>query len=246
MLLLTFVTSTYMRYLFLLLLFLLITPSFAQEDLPKTRIDSTFFTKADSLFREDQFYIGVTYNVLTNLPTSVRQNSFSSGISAGFLRDMPINKKRTFAIAVGAGLSYANYQQNLVTTENGGEVQYQIINNADLTTGKLEQLFVDVPIEFRWRNATPTSYKFWRIHTGFKLQYLLLDRSIYKGNAIRSTVTNNKDLNNFQCGPYIAVGFNTWNFQAYYGVNSLFKDVTVNNEATNMRTLNIGLMFYIL
>jgi hypothetical protein len=235
-----------MRYLFLLLSCLTLTTSFAQEDLPQTGIDNAFFTKVDSLYREDQFYFGVTYNVLTNLSTGIRQKGFSSGLSAGFLRDMPLNKKRTFAIAVGAGLSYANYQQNLVVSEGVDGINYQISNSADLSKGKLEQLFIDVPIEFRWRNSTPTSYKFWRIHTGFKMQYLVLDRSQFEGENINSTVANNPDLNDFQFGPYIAVGFNTWNFQAYYGINPIYKNVSVNNEAIEMRTLNIGLMFYIL
>jgi hypothetical protein len=75
---------------------------------------------------------------------------------------------------------------------------------------------------------------------------LIYGRSRYIGKDINYTVTNNSDLNKFQYGPYIAVGFNTWNFQAYYGVNPLFNNVSVNNEAVEMKTLNIGLMFYIL
>jgi hypothetical protein len=75
---------------------------------------------------------------------------------------------------------------------------------------------------------------------------LIYDRSKYVGKDIDYSITNNADLNKFHYGPYIAVGFNTWNFQAYYGANSLFKNVSVNNEAVDMSTLNIGLMFYIL
>lgn len=234
-----------MRNLLIFVTFLTLTPAFSQ-DLPETRIDSTFFTKVDSLYREDQYYVGLTYNLLTEIPVGLRQKGFSAGFSAGFLRDMPINKNRTYAIAVGAGISYANYQQNLVTNEQSGTIRYEIVNPADLSKAKLEQLFIDVPIEFRWRNSTPTSYKFWRIYTGFKLQYLIYDRSKFVGEGINYTVTNNDNLNKLQYGPYIAVGFNTWNFQAYYGANSLFKNVSVNNEAVEMKTLNIGLMFYIL
>ena len=235
-----------MRYLFLLLSYLILTPSFAQEELPKTSIDTTFFTKVDSLYREDQFYIGVTYNLLMKAPEGLRQNGFSSGFSAGFLRDMPINKKRTFAIAVGAGVSYSNFRQNLVTSEVLGNREYQIVKSSDLSKGKLDQFFIEVPVEFRWRNSTPTSYKFWRIYTGVKFQYMVYDKSRYIGDGFSYSVTNNKDLNKFQFGPYIAVGFNTWNFQAYYGVNPVFKDASVNNEAIKMKTLNLGLMFYIL
>lgn len=235
-----------MRHLLLFLFFITFVNSFAQEELPETSLDTTFFTKVDSLYREDQYYIGLTYNLLTKTPDGLRQNGFSSGVSAGFLRDMPINKKRTYAIAVGAGLSYSNYQQNLVSTKTAGKVQYEIVNDDDLSKGKMEQFFIDIPIEFRWRNSTPTSYKFWRIYTGIKLQYLIYDKSRYVGTDFSTSVNNNEDFNKFQYGPYIAVGFNTWNFQAYYGVNSVFKNASIENKAIDMKTLNIGLMFYIL
>ena len=236
-----------MRYLFLLFSCLHFIASFAPEEVSKTSINNTFFSKIDSLYREDQFYVGITYNLVTNAPSSFRQKGFSSGISAGFLRDMPINKNRTYAIAVGAGLSYANYQQNLVINDESGAAAYEIRSGSEISKGKLEQLFIELPIEFRWRNSTPTSYKFWRIHTGFKLQYLIFDKSRFEGDDFSYRVTNNNDLNKLQFGPYIAVGFNTWNFQAYYGVNPMFKNVTTNEgEAVKMKTLNIGLMFYVL
>lgn len=236
-----------MRYLFLILSFLSLATSFAQEQFSETIADSTFFTKVDSLYREDQFYVGITYNLLRDIPKSFSQNGFSSGIAVGFLRDMPINKTRTFAVALGAGFSYANYQQNLAINDANQLNEYEVMSSSDLTKGKIEQLFIDVPIELRWRNSTPTTYKFWRIYTGFKLQYLIYDKSRYEGDGFSYKVTNNKDFNNLQYGPYIAVGFNTWNFQAYYGVNSLFKEaVTTTGEAVNLKTLNIGLMFYIL
>ncbi len=235
-----------MRYLVLFVFCLVFTNSFAQEEIEKTSIDSTFFTKVDSLYREDQFYVGITYNLLTNTPKSFRQNGFSAGFSAGFLRDMPINKERTWAVAIGAGLSYANYQQNLVISNPNSDNEYAIVSSSELSKGKMEQLFIDVPMEFRWRNSTPTSYKFWRVYTGFKLQYLVYDKSRYESSTFNYTVKNNADLNNLQYGPYIAVGFNTWNFQAYYGMKSLFKDVSVNNKSVDMKTFNFGLMFYIL
>lgn len=220
--------------------------SVSQIAVPQKPVDENFFTKVDSLYREDQFYFGLTYNVLTSLPTGMKQNGFSSGVSVGFLRDMPLNKNRTFAIAIGAGLSYANYQQNLVTSENSGVLKFELVRESDLSKGKLEQVFIDVPFELRWRTSTPTSYKFWRVYTGVKFQYLLYDRSRFQGDGFDFTVTNNANLNHFQYGPYLAFGFNTWNFQAYYGVNSLFKDVVINNESVEAKTINIGLMFYIL
>jgi hypothetical protein len=69
--------------------------------------------KIDSLYREDQFYFGFTYNTLQEKPSGLSQKKFSVGLSAGFLRDMPINDDRTIAIASGVGFSYNNYNENL-------------------------------------------------------------------------------------------------------------------------------------
>ena len=67
----------------------------------------------DSLYREDQFYASLSYNLVKNTPSDFAQNGFSSGITFGFLRDMPLNKKRTWAIATGLGCSYNNLKQNI-------------------------------------------------------------------------------------------------------------------------------------
>ena len=233
---------------FLSVLFLLIAvSSFSQEKepLPLTEKDTVFYTKIDSLYREDQFYFGLTYNLLRQKPEGFSQNGLSTGINIGFLRDMPLNKKRTFAIAAGFGFSYNKYHQDLLVTEMGGVANYEILEDVNYSRNKLEQVFLDLPIEIRWRNSTYESHKFWRIYTGFKVRYLLLNKTKFVGETT-ITVLNNNDFNKFQYGPYIAFGFNTWNFHAYYGLNPIFKSAQIDGQSIDMKTLNLGLMFYIL
>jgi len=235
-----------MRFLFVLFLWVTAV-SFSQEkeSLPLTEKDTVFYTKIDSLYREDQFYFGLTYNVLRQKPEGFSQNGLSTGINIGFLRDMPLNKKRTFAIAAGFGFSYNKYHQDLLVTEIGGVANYEILQDVNYSRNKLEQVFVDLPIEIRWRNSTYESHKFWRIYTGFKVRYLLFNKTKFVGET-NITVLNNDDFNKVQYGPYIAFGFNTWNFHAYYGLNPLFKSAKIDGESIDMKTLNLGLMFYIL
>jgi len=45
----------------------------------------------DSLYKEDQFYAGLTYNFLGNKPINLSQSGFSFGFHFGFIKDMPIN-----------------------------------------------------------------------------------------------------------------------------------------------------------
>jgi len=226
-------------------LFLIAFPIFSQElkeKLPYPMIE------VDSLYREDQFYAAFSYNILLNRPSGISQNKFSSGFTGGFLRDMPINKKRNIAIAAGLGVSYNKYFQNLVISKSDNKRFYNAITEGvNYSKSKFDQIFVDVPIEFRWRTSTPHSHKFWRVYSGIKLSYLVADKSRYVDANYNIKVTQNRDFNEFQVGTYIVWGYNTWNFYGYYGLTPLFNsDAKFNGEAVELNTLNFGLMFYIL
>jgi hypothetical protein len=203
--------------------------------------------KIDSLYREDQFYFGFTLNTLQKKPAGLNQSKFSSGFSAGFLRDMPINKNRTVAFAAGLGFSYNAYNQNIKILESNTIPVYAIIEpNSSYSKNRFTQFLVEVPIEFRWRTSTYESHKFWRIYGGLKLGYLLYDRSVYLDSQDKIVVIANKDFDKFQYGAYISSGYNTFNVYAYYGLNSLFKSAKINYDFLDMNVMNIGVVFYIL
>lgn len=206
------------------------------------------FQAVDSLYREDQFYVGITYNTLQKLPRGINQNKFTPSFSFGFLRDIPVNKSRTWAFAAGLGYAINNYNQNVLISETTfGDPSYAILNSS-YDKNKLTLHYLDLPIEIRWRNSTPQSHKFWRIYSGFKVSYLIFDKSKYKDGGNKIIVVGNSDLNKLQYGAYLSAGNNTLNFFAYYSLNNTFKSGNLinNNEKLNLRTLNIGLMFYIL
>ena len=235
-----------MKFSFSFFLFLTFSILFSQEKdlviLPAPMI------AVDSLYREDQFYFGLTYNSLFNKAPGVSQNKFSSGFVIGFLRDMPINKNRTVAVATGFGFSYNKSSQNLYLSKINQVIEYSVIpSGKDYNKNKLDQFYVDLPIEFRWRTSTPESHKFWRVYSGFKFNYLIWDRYTYIDAESNFRIANNKDLNTLQMGTYLACGYNTWNFYAYYGLTPFFKtDAKIGNNNVGLNTLNLGLMFYIL
>ncbi|MBC7747391.1 MAG: PorT family protein [Methylotenera sp.] len=233
-----------MRIFLSCFLLLLVAPVFSQEN---TITQDTLVLKVDSLYREDQFYFAITYNTLTDKPEGLSQSKFSSGFSSGFLRDMPINKKRTIAVASGIGFTYTNHNQNLSISSTAETPFYAFIDQeTKYKKNKFSMLSIDVPIEFRWRTSTYESHKFWRIYTGIKFSYLLYDKSIFDSNAGKVEVTGNKDFTKFQYGAYVSSGYNTINLYLYYGLNPLFQSAKVNGESINMKSLNFGIIFYIL
>lgn len=234
-----------MRIIFSCFFLLSFFGSFAQEEV-KPEIKPV--VKIDSLYREDQFYFSITYNMFTDVPVGFTQNKFSLGLSGGFLRDMPINQSRTVAIATGLGLSYQNYNQNLnISTDAAGTIIYAVNKSSEFVSNRYRQYAVELPIEFRWRNSTYESTRFWRIYGGMKLSYIFSSTSFLNDGKTNYNINNNKDINKFQYGPYLSAGYNTWNLYIYYGLSPLFNSATtLSGEKVNMKTLNAGLIFYIL
>lgn len=207
---------------------------------------SNTVVELDSLYREDQIYIGVTYNALINLPSGASQNSFSTGFHLGIIRDFPINKRRNVAIGLGLGYSINTFIQNIRISETSPP-NYTILEGIDYSKNNFSQHLLEVPFELRWRTSNPETYKFWRVYTGIKLGYLLASKSVYKGAPGNETYTSLNGLNTWQYGLTLSVGYNTWNGYIYYGLNPIFDSVSsTNGQSIDMSALKIGLIFYIL
>jgi Outer membrane protein beta-barrel domain len=212
--------------------------------------DSLSVTKTpiDSLYREDQFYFGVSINLFENKPRGFSANTISPSFTAGFLRDMPFNKNRTLAIAAGFGITYNKFSNNLVVVESSDLNTYSTIDASETyDKNKLEQISVDLPLEIRWRNSTPESHQFFRIYSGIKMSYLVFSKSKFINSEKTSLVFGNDDLNKLRLSAYLTFGYNTWNGYISYGFTPLFKDsILLKNESIGLNPINLGFMFYIL
>ena len=74
--------------------------SFAQTDEDENREERTVLVD-DPFYREDQFYVGVSHSILQDKPQGFSQRSLSPNIVFGFLRDIPVNLDRNWAVAPG-------------------------------------------------------------------------------------------------------------------------------------------------
>ncbi len=224
---------------------LFVFSSFGQEGEQGITINN----EIDSLYREDQFYAGVTFNLLVNKPRDVSQSGFSGGLHLGFIRDMPINKKRNFAIGLGLGYSLNIYIQDLfIGEEEGAEKSiFSSLNEVEYDSNKFSTHLIEAPLEFRWRTSTPETHKFYRIYTGVKMGYIYSFSSNFEqpNNQVKQTTVDG--LNRWRIGATFTFGWNTFNFHFYYSVNTLFDETArINEEAVGLNTLKVGLMFYIL
>lgn len=205
----------------------------------------------DSLYREDQFFFGFSYNPLVNVPDGVSLAAFSGGVELGFIRDMPINERRNLAVGLGAGWAFDNFGNSLFIGQDeitGGTIFRTLddkVENYGRNRFSMQQ--VTVPLELRWRTSDPVENSFWRVYLGVKLGYTYYYRSNFEqeGNTVRQT--NISEFQPWRVGATLSFGYSTFNFHVYYGLNPLFDSgASVNGEPIDMRVLKFGLMFYIL
>jgi len=219
-------------------LFFLISPVNAQE------ADQ----EVDLNYLEDQFYVGLTYNFILNKPADVNQQNLSYGLQLGFIKDLPLNTSRTFAVGLGLGYAVNSYYTNLEIVELTNGFQYGIVeSDLGAKRNKLETHLLEIPIELRLRNSTPAEYRFWRLYLGAKLGYAFGSRSKLVTDSGKDSfyVT---DVEKFRYGLMANFGYNTFNIHVYYALNNLFKDGLSLDTGQDLTftPLRIGFIFYIL
>lgn len=194
---------------------------------------------------EDQIYTGITYNTLTYEPKSLERRGISTGLQLGFIKDIPLNKKGSFALGLGVGYAYNGYNYNLKISKVAPI--YTFIED-DYTKNKITTHSVEIPFELRFRlTSTPTVYQFWRIYIGGKIGFIYSSYSHFENDVKDVKIKNLTNLNELYYGPQIAIGYNAINLYVYYNINPLFaqSESTTTMGISEIRKISMGLQFYI-
>ncbi|MGY6648897.1 porin family protein [Wenyingzhuangia sp. IMCC45574] len=200
----------------------------------------------DNKYLEDQFYIGIQYNSILSPNTTIDNNGIPYSLQAGFIKDIPINKRRNIGFGIGLGYSFDLIRPNITITTNNNELVYNISNSFDnyrYTSHSLE-----LPLEFRWRTSTPTKFSFWRIYTGASIVYNFSNQASFEDNGTDTTYKNLDAWRKTNYTVYTSIGYGTWNFHIKYSLNAPFTDNTLTSDGKSLdfNQLKIGVMFYIL
>ena len=195
-----------------------------------------------SKFREDQLYIGVAYPYFSTAPETLIQNKLSYAFSLGFVRDMPINKKRTLAIGLGIGWNISKWFTNTQFSVSTNRISAKTIL-VDYQQNFLTMQSLEIPLEVRWRNTTATKHAFWRIHAGVSLHIPLSAKTLF-------TSINGVDNHDFLptnrtfLRGNVHFGFNTWNISIAHDIEGWAVSDSPNGEF-DIKSTKIGLIFYL-
>lgn len=220
------------KFIGLLILFLSIKVSGQQDSL-----------KLAERYWEDQLYIGITYNTLNRQLKDAKNNGFSYGVSLGYIKDIPFNKKGNWAVGIGLGYEYDSFSHSLQVVDNSGELK---IPEELVTSNKIRLHSLEMPIQLRWRNSNSVVYSFWRVYAGIRLGYNFNNIFKYSLNNQNYSFVNIPTYNKFQTGLELSVGYSAFNFYVYYGLTPIYKGVLVNNKKVDTQIVKFGLIFYLL
>jgi hypothetical protein len=258
------------RILFIVLSLLFAVQVFAQKDADEKKTKRS--GPLARLDQADRIMVDVFTDIWMNkLPgDSMHVDAINRGANAYFMRDVPIGKSN-FSFAVGAGIGCHNLYSNAVPVRETsvdssvaslyvytGNTIFSKLPSAigtqeiKVKNNKLSLVYVDVPIEFRFR--TKNEGQKFKFAIGFKIGYLLSSHTKYHGNDIHYNnatgdwgLNSDKDLKiktykvpnieTYRMGPTLRVGWGWVNVSAYYSLTKLFKK----GKGPDMYPLSIGL-----
>ena len=203
---------------------------FSQEDFQK--------------YREDQIYFSVYYNSLGSELDNFKENKFSSSFNIGFIRDIPISKSGKFALGLGVGYGTNSFNNNMKLSSNDQSL-YELLSNRDAPTKNTFNFSeIQFPLEIRWRNSSPSKYKFWRIYAGLK--YSKVIQSAFKHDSSQENYKlSNLPINLDQLGLTLNIGYNTWNIGLYKSLRPFFNK-NIQSLPQGLEQFKVGLIFYML
>ena len=210
---------------------------------------SIAFSQKDSLqlgskYAEDQLYFLISYNQLFDQPSLVKGSGFSYGLSAGFMKDLILNKKGSISMALGIGYNYDLLNHGLTIAKENNEVTFQVDNSGAINTLTIHNL--EFPFEFRWRDSDAQTYKFWRVYMGVKASYNVSNNFKFTDQSNSFSFKNVSRFNSWQYGLTLSVGYDVFTAHMYYGLTPMLKDTMLGTTDISSKTMRIGLIFYFL
>lgn len=175
-----------------------------------------------------------------NKPDDMDGRAINQGAGAYFTYSIPIGKS-PLSFAIGAGVSWHNlYSNTRITNIKADTIVFTpIADTIDYKKSKIGVTYLDFPIEFRLKTNNNI-----RASIGIKLSYVIDAKTKYKGDRLDGyqVIQKEKQVSNidkFQFGPQVRIGYSWFHIVCYYSVTQLFEK----DKGPDISPISLGITF---
>lgn len=192
------------------------------------------------------------YNSFVDVPADLEISSMSTGVDIYALHTL-FGRESFVSLAAGGGFSVQNIKSNSYFVNSDSSYFQALPKDLDYSKNKVTTVFVDIPIELRFRSRPKPRDKAgivrkrnFRFAIGFKLgyniqKYIKYDGQDYRshnyGNQVKFKEYNLKNILPYRYGIYSRIGIGNFSLYAYYALTDYFEK----EKGPVLRLFSIGL-----
>lgn len=197
----------------------------------------------------DRLVLDLNWNGWINTPDSVSVDWYSRGLNAYFMYDLQFGNS-TFSLAPGIGLGFDNIYHNaqFSATDSMGTLILPIPDSIDYKKNKFSTIYLDIPLELRFRSKPNSKNKSFKIGAGVKLGLLISSYTKFAGEGntfgipqdeVKLKIYKVPNMEKLRYGLTARVGYGPFNLVGFYGLSKLFED----GKGPGMSPITIGFSF---
>ena len=184
--------------------------------------------------------VGMLTDFWINKPAGMTTHAINQGVQVFGTYNMPFGKSN-FSFAIGIGITVHNLYWNY--RYQGDSLAFQFVRIEDGLNYKRSKLtlpYLEVPLEFRLKTKTKIS-----AGVGFKIGYMVYAHAKWVGddylfnspNTLKASFKGIKNLEKFEYGPTVRLGYKWFNVNAYYAISKIFQS---GNGRPDMSPISVG------
>lgn len=198
---------------------------------------------------KDRFISEIHWNYWLNSANDIQPEWYSRGANFSIMYDLELGES-PFSIAPGIGFGFDNvYHNGYFAEDSAGTTQLRPYDDTiDYKRNKLSTVYLDVPLELRFRTKPNDKGNSFKIALGAKGGFLIANYTKYigEGEAFGAPADDAKykeynvpNISTFRYGLTARIGYGPVNLSAFYSLSPLFDQ----DLGPQLTPISIGVSF---
>jgi len=170
-------------------------------------------------YPRDRMILDVGFERWDGAPDSYNERWYSNMVALTIFKEWA-SKKNGLSIAIGGDVSWHHYHSDLYWDEKG---QFNL-REEGYTKNKISTIYLDVPVEFRFRARRDKNGKYFRFYIGGKVGYNLKSWNTYITDDVKYKLYHSPGIQDFRYGVHARIGWSYVSVFAQYMVSPLYEE----------------------